>query len=546
MSGNEGRSSLSTRPPEDDRRPGELTFRELLRWIWRQVTSMRTALILLLLLALAAIPGSVVPQENVDALRAANWQDDHPTLTPIYERLGLFSVYDSAWFSAIYILLMISLVGCIVPRTFHYWRGMRAQPPAAPRHLTRLPDHATYATDESPEVVLDRARAELRRRRYRLRAADGGADAAVSAERGYLREAGNLVFHLSVVVVLVGFAIGGLFGYKGGVILLVGEDYGFANNATQYDEFDPGSLFDPDGMEPFAFEIDDFDVEWLTEGPSAGQARGFVSQLSYREDRDAEEQEYDLKVNHPLTIGDTDIFLIGHGYAPVITIRDASGEKVKSGPTPFLPLDQTFQSIGVVKAPGAEPTQIGLEGEFYPTVAFSQETGTYYSLFGRPADPMISMLVYTGDLNMDRPQSVYALDKSSVNMLRTKKGAPYRIDLRPGETVELPEGLGSVTFEEVAGVESGVPRWNKIQISQTPGKLIALAGVVLALVGLLGSLFIRPRRIWVRARREGDGTLVEVAALDRSGGGDVAAVLDDLVAALRPPIDRAREGEDKS
>ena len=171
-----------TRPPEDDRRPGELTFRELLRWIWRQVTSMRTALILLLLLALAAIPGSIIPQEGVDSLKTSNWQADHPKLTPIYERLGLFSVYDSAWFSAIYILLMISLVGCIVPRTFHYWRGIRAKPPAAPSNLTRLPDHATYATTDAPEVVLERARALLKRRRYRLRRdSDGDARSRPSA-----------------------------------------------------------------------------------------------------------------------------------------------------------------------------------------------------------------------------------------------------------------------------------------------------------------------------------------------------------------------------
>src|SRR6478609_5953453 len=172
-------SALSTRPPEDDRRPGELTFKELLRWTWRQLTSMRTALILLLLLALAAIPGSVIPQQGVDSLKTSNWQSDHPTLTPIYERLGLFSVYDSAWFSAIYILLMISLVGCIVPRTFHYWRGLRAQPPAAPRNLTRLPEHATYTTSEDPAAVLERARTVLKRRRYRLLVSDD----AVSAER---------------------------------------------------------------------------------------------------------------------------------------------------------------------------------------------------------------------------------------------------------------------------------------------------------------------------------------------------------------------------
>ena len=532
-------TALSTRPPEDDRRPGELTFRELLRWIWRQVTSMRTALILLLLLALAAIPGSIIPQEGVDSLKTANWQSDHPKLTPVYERLGLFSVYDSPWFSAIYILLMISLVGCIVPRTFHYWKGMRAKPPAAPSNLTRLPDHASYTTTDAPEVVLERATALLKRRRYRL----STADEAVSAERGYLREVGNLVFHLSVLVVLVGFAMGGLLGYKGGVIMLVGDGYGFANTPDQYDEFNPGSLFQADRMEPFSFSVDDFDVDWLTTGRRAGMARGFQSHLSYQESPGAAEQTYNLRVNHPLTIGNTDVFLIGHGYAPTITIRDGKGDVVQSGPTIFLPTSPSFQSIGVVKAPDAEPTQIGLEGEFYPTVAFSDKTGSYYSLLGKPLDPMISMLVYTGDLGMDDgvPQSVYSLDKSKTTMLTKKNGTPYRVDLRPGETQKLPNGLGSVTFEKVPGVAAGVDRWNKIQISQTPGKWIALVGVVMALIGLLGSLFIRPRRVWVRVRREGDGTLVEVAALDRSGGGDVSVVVDELVATLQGTQDKRED-----
>ncbi len=524
-------TALSTRPPEDDRRPGELTLRELLRWVWRQLTSMRTALILLLLLALAAVPGSIIPQEGVDSLKTSRWRTDHPDLTPIYERLGLFSVYDSPWFSAIYLLLMISLVGCIVPRAVKYWRGMWAKPPAAPRNLTRLPDHAAYHTAAAPDAVLERAQAVLGRRRYRLSAAGD----AVAAERGYLREAGNLLFHLSVVVVLVGFALGGLFGYKGGVVLLVGEDYGFSNNLTQYDDFDPGSLFRDSDMEPFSFSIDDFSVDWLTTGPRAGMARGFESHLTYRESPGSEEKTYDLKVNHPLTIGDTDVFLIGHGYAPVITIRDGEGQKVYSGPTIFLPTDQTFQSIGVVKAPDARPEQIGLEGAFYPTVAFSKQTGSYFSLFGKPLDPLVSMLVYTGDLGMDegQAQSVYSLDKSRATMLKKANGAPYRIDLRPGEQVTLPDGLGTVSFD-------GLERWNKIQISQTPGKWIALAGVVLALIGLLGSLFIRPRRVWVRARRDGEGTLVEVAALDRSGGGDVETVVADLVQALQQDPEEKR------
>ncbi|GGO78220.1 cytochrome c biogenesis protein ResB [Nocardioides deserti] len=507
------------------RRAGELTLRELLRFGWRQITSMRTALVLLLLLALAAVPGSIVPQEGVDALAASRWREDHPRLAPVYEWLGLFDVYGSVWFSAIYLLLMISLVGCIVPRTLVYWRAMRAQPPRAPRNLSRLPDATSYRTDESADEVLARARTVLGRR-HRVRKADeGAADGAVSAERGYLREAGNLVFHLSVVVVLVGFAIGGLFGYRGGVILVTGD--GFGNTLTSYDDFVPGSLFSPDQLDPFSFTVEDFEVDWLLSGRAAGQARGFSADVRYRETRDAEEERYDLRVNHPLTIGDTDIFLIGHGYAPVVTIRDGEGEIAYNGPTIFLPQDQSLFSFGVIKAPSAEPQEIGLEGVLYPTFGMTED-GDPVNLLGKAVDPLLSVLVHAGDLGMDEgaSQSVYVLDKGDTEQVEDEDGKPLRLDMRPGDTVELPDGLGSVTFE-------GLEDWQRIQISQTPGKLIALGGVVMALVGLLGSLFIRPRRVWVRARQDGDGTLVEVAALDRSGGGDVAPVLEDLVAALR-------------
>lgn len=523
--------------PSDDRQatalPPDLNARELARWSWRQLTSMRTALVLLLLLALASIPGSVIPQENIDSLAVSQWRDNHPRLAPIWERLDLFDVYGSVWFSAIYILLMISLVGCIVPRLFVYARAARARPPRAPRHLSRLPESTSYTTDEDPEVVLDRAAKALRRKRFRV---DAGED-SVAAERGHLREAGNLVFHLAVIVVLVGVAVGSLFGYKGGVIMLNGEDYGFSNNLTQYDDFAPGALFDPDVMEPFSFSITDFEVEWLTEGERAGMAREFVAELAYETEPGGETKAYDLRVNHPLSIGGTDVFLIGHGYAPVITIRDGDGEVAYSGPSVFLPTNaQTFESFGVIKAPDASPAQIGLEGTFYPTFAMGRDADGNLtmpaSVFGDAFDPLVSLFVYTGDLGLDdgTPASVYVLDKAKATQVVEDDGQPFRMDLRPGDTVTLPDDLGTVSFD-------GLQRWNKIQVSRSPGKMVALAGVVLALLGLLGSLFIRPRRLWVRARRQDDGTtLVQVARLDRSSAGDPedgAAEMDDVVAALQ-------------
>ncbi len=516
----------------DDRQgdqPGELSPRELLRYAWRQLVSMRTAMILMLILALAAIPGSVIPQSDVDSLKTSNWQDAHPTLTPIFERIGLFSVYNSVWFSAIYILLVVSLVGCILPRSRVYWVAMRAAPPAAPRRLGRLPDSASYVVEEPATEVLARAERVLGKRRYRVSTSSTTGVSTtsgdwVAAERGYLREAGNLLFHISVLVVLLGFALGGLFGYKGGVIVLV--EGGFSNNLTQYDDFVPGSLLDESKMEPFSFKVDDFDITWLTDGPAQGQARSFVSHLEYTEAPGEDPKEYDLRVNHPLAIGDTEVFLIGHGYAPVITIRDGNGDVANSAPTIFLPLDNSFRSFGVVKTPDAQPTQIGLQGEFYPTYAFTQEAGPF-SVYGDLKNPAISMTVNLGDLGMDdgAPQSVYGLDSAEAPTVKRADGQAFRVDLAPGGSVDLPDGAGSVSFD-------GVERWNKIQISRTPGKFIALGGVVLALIGLLGSLFIRPRRIWVRARADSAGTLVEVAGLDRSGNGDVPAELAAVAADL--------------
>jgi len=502
---------------------------ELARWSWRQLTSMRTALILLFLLALGAIPGSVIPQEAVDSLRASQWRDQHPQLTPIYEKLGLFSVYNSVWFSAIYLLLMVSLVGCFLPRLKVYWNGVRAQPPAAPRHLSRLPEHRTFETDEDPETVVEQARAALRGRRYRTMVTTG-ADAAVSAERGYLREAGNLLFHVSVLVVLVGFAVGSLWGFKGGVIVVTKDS--FANTLSQYDDFRPGGLFDPDHLEPFEFTVKDFAVTFIREGREAGMAHEFAADLSYRSAPGAPEQQRRISVNHPLSVGDTDVFLISHGYAPHITVRNTDGSVAFSGPVVFLPEDSTFRSFGVVKVPDAQQrqgsTQLGFEGEFYPTYAFTRASGPF-SAFPDDKNPAISMLAYRGDLGLDNgvPQSVFALQKKGLDPIRKADGKPLRIDLALHHSAQLPDGLGTVTLD-------GVSRYVKLQVSHTPGQKIALGGVVLALTGLLGSLFIRPRRIWVRARREGGRTLVEVAGLDRSSGGDLSGEVEALTTALRP------------
>lgn len=523
----------ATQPPRPPSSPPALSAVELSRWAWRQLTSMRTALVLLFLLALAAVPGSVVPQQNIDAVKVADWQDAHPALTPVYRWLGLFDVFGSVWFSAIYILLMVSLLGCIVPRLRIYWRGFRARPPRAPRILSRLPESRRFELDEDGDVVLERARAVLRRKRYRVVVSDGG---TVSAERGYLREAGNLLFHVSVLVVLVGFAYGQLFGFKGGVVTVAGQ--GFSNSLSQYDDFAPGRLFAPDDLSPLSLTVDDFHVRFLTSGPQMGQPEFFDADITYRSSPEAAPRHHDLAVNHPLSVDGASVFLVGHGYAPVVTVRDGEGQVAYRGPVVFLPQDSSFRSVGVLKVPDASPEQLGFQGLFLPTYGFTMAQGPY-SQFPDKLDPVLSLTPYHGDLGLDtgKPQSVYSLDRTGLKPFPSsdpgRLGPDARIKLSPGQSARLPDGLGSVRFDRV-------DRWVKLQVSDSPGKGIALGGVLLGILGLMGSLFIRPRRAWVRVTRARDGnadgrTVVELAGLDRSSGGDLASEVDALERSIGTP-----------
>ncbi|MGH1563764.1 cytochrome c biogenesis protein ResB [Mumia sp. DW29H23] len=507
-----------------------LSFVETLRWAWRQLTSMRTALFLLLLLALAAVPGSIVPQRSVDARAVQAYFERHPDLAPVLDKLGAFHVYTSVWFSAIYILLMVSLVGCIVPRISVYAKALRARPPRAPRNFSRLPASATYETTADVETVLaDAAKAIGRARKDTVSETDDAGSVVageVRAETGYLRELGNLVFHVSLVVVLVGVASMSLLGYRGNAI--VSEGSGFSNTLTQFDEFTAGGLFDTDDLPPFSLTLDDFEAKFELEGPQRGAPRSFVATGTVTDAPGDEPRPYELKVNHPLRVDGASVYLVGQGYAPVIRVTDGKGRVVFEDAVPFLPADATYTSNGVVKVPDARPEQLGFQGFFLPTAVSTGEEEIPVSAHPAAANPLLGLFAYYGDLGLDdgESQSVYVLDKDGLTQFMGDDGKPLRIMLTPGESVSLPDGAGTIEFVELR-------QFARFQFSAQPGVMVPLWGVSIGVIGLILSLTVRPRRTWVRARRREDGvTVVEIAALDRVPRSDVAQSVDDLAERL--------------
>ena len=529
--------AVDTQPVEDATRlttqplapvqPARVTLLGPLRHAWRQLTSMRTALLLLFLLALASVPGGFLPQRQLNPLRVTTYIQQHSVVGPVLDRLSMFDVFTSVWFSAVYLLLFVSLIGCLLPRTRLHARALRATPPKVPATLTRLPVHERWETDADAEAVLEAARAALKGSRWRVVRRDG----ALSAEKGYLRETGNLLFHISLVLLLVGIAVGAFSGFKGTV--LVKEGQGFSNTVLSYDDKKPGRRFDPASLVPLSVHLDAFSA---TYGPD-GKALTFDARVHWNRPG-GPSLPYDVRVNHPLHVDGAKVYLIGHGYAPHVLVKDATGQVALDQAVPCLPQDPKFLSNCVVKVPDAQPQQLGFKGVFTPTTV-ADSGGRVGSTSPALTRPALTLVAYRGDLGLDggTPQSVYGLNTTSMTVLQ--RGRPAL--LQPGNVFKIPGG-GTLTYV-------GTEEWATFQVTQDPGKGIALLASVGMVVGLLLSLFVRRRRLWVRVSGAGDGTrdgtrggtTVEVGGLARTDAEAFAAEFAGITASLRTAAAPQRE-----
>jgi len=464
------------------------------RFFWRQLTSMRTALFLLLLLALAAVPGSLVPQRSSDPNGVVQYRADNPDLFAVLDSMQVFDTYTSIWFSSIYLLLFISLIGCVIPRTRYHFEALRSAPPRTPARLERLPAFlAVDAPGVTPAHAVESARELLRKLGYRVRP-----DAeSVSAERGYLRETGNLVFHGALVGILVTVAVGGGFGYTGQKVIVEGQ--AFSNVLGNYDSFNPGRFFSDSALTPYSIRLDGFTAQYEEDNIDAyGQPIDYTASVTTIQP-DAGERPATIKVNAPLRIGGTEVYLLGNGYAPWITVRDAAGEVAFSQPVAFLPQDANLTSLGVVKVPDGLDQQLGMIGFFYPTTMRLQ-SGAFSSSHPDLRDATLTLEAYTGDLGLDKgiPRSAYSLDTDGMTQVAGRKSSTPTLALKIGDTVQLPDGLGSVELSEVR-------RFVSLDIHHDPTQLWVLAFALLVLAGLLTGLFIPRRRLWAKAVRGEDG-----------------------------------------
>ena len=515
---------------------------------WRALTSMGTALVLLFLLALGAIPGALLPQRSLNAGKVDEYLATHRVIGPWLNRLQAFDVFSSFWFTAIYALLFVSLVGCLTPRMVEHARSLRATPVPAPRNLARLPKHAGARLEAGPEelnALANTITGRLRGWRTAIRHPDG-ADAGiveVSAEKGYLREFGNIVFHFSLLGLLVAVAVGKLFGYEGTVIVIADGGPGFCSaSPAAFDSFRAGNTVDGTSLHPICLRVNDFQAHYL---PS-GQATSYAGDIDYQAGRDLSAnnwRHYLLEVNHPLRVDGDRVYLQGHGYAPTFTVTFPDGQ-ARTSTVQWRPDNpQTLLSSGVARIDppaGSYPDpaerrkhEIAIQGLLAPT---EQLDGTLLSSrFPALNAPAVAIDIYRGDTGLDtgRPQSLFTLDPRLIEQGRLTK--EKRVNLRAGQQVRLDQGPAAGT---VVRFDGAVPFVN-LQVSHDPGQTWVLVFAVTMMAGLLVSLLVRRRRVWVRLTPAAGTVNVELGGLartDNSGWGDEFERLTDrLLAGLGEP-----------
>lgn len=495
---------------------------------------MGTALVLLFLLALGAIPGALVPQRSLNAGKVDDYLKAHPVIGPWLDRLQAFNVFSSFWFTAIYVLLFVSLVGCLTPRMIEHFRSLRSTPVAAPRNLARLPKYTSRgipAAAEELNTLANRLAGRLRGWRTAIRHDEATETVEVSAERGYLREFGNIVFHFSLLGLLVAVAVGKLFGYEGNVIVIADGGPGFCSaSPAAFDSFRAGNTVDGTSLHPLCIRVDDFTAHYL---PS-GQATSFAASIDYQSGADLSTnnwRRYQLEVNHPLRLGGDRVYLQGHGYAPTFSVTFPDGQ-IRSATVQWRPDNpQTLLSSGVVRIDppaGSYPSaaerrnhQIAIQGLLAPTEQL--EGSLLSSRFPALDAPAVAVDIYRGDTGLDtgRPQSLFTLDPRLIEQHRLTK--EKRVNLRAGQSVRIDQGPAAGT---VIRFDGAVPFVN-LQVSHDPGQTWVLVFAITMMGGLVVSLLVRRRRVWVRLTPDAGaspGTVnVELGGLartDNSGWGD--------------------------
>ncbi len=254
----------------------------MLQRFWRLLISLRLALTLLLVLAIAAVVGTVLPQEKSYAFYLEKFG---PQLAWLIDTLRLSQVYRSTWFVAIIALLLFNLLACSLERLPQALRRLTSPPD--PEKYLKLPERAKLRwparVEKAPGALEDDIAAVLGASHRH----ESGDTLWFWRRTGRAGVLGPYIIHLSIILIILGGLAGKLWGVKGQMIIGVGEIRKAVDLENRQEL-------------PLGFEVrlDDFQVHFYADGiPSE-----YRSDLTFLQDGKEAAQAV-CRVNHPVEFG---------------------------------------------------------------------------------------------------------------------------------------------------------------------------------------------------------------------------------------------------
>jgi cytochrome c biogenesis protein len=493
--------------------PGS-SLRRSVALVWRTLRSMRTAIILLLMLAAASVVGTIVPQLPTSPGAVSAYLRNHPFWGEAFQAAGLFDVFGSWWFVLITALLFVSLVACLVPRSRAMIRAARQRPIHA-RELDAFPSYAERRVLAAPGDAAARAASVLRRRRYRVEL--DPSDAAVAAEKGALREIGSLAFHWAFLLLLVAVIVGKGTGYVGHATIVEGS--GWTDARLNYDgQLRTGRFFAGD-FSGTGIQLRDFQDAYR----ETGQPMDYRSSVVLTNEDGSATEQAEVSINHPVTFNGIRIFQYGFGWAAMMRVLHGEdvlfdGPVVLGQDTPDGENPLTQPWVGVIKLSTLRP-QVGIALAVFPdgeAYLRSLATGVPQPM-ATANSPFITYQVFRGKL-LDN-----ALSGLDTRFMREWSsgllGEGWTVDLERGCVVEGPAGGLPTTATSVACPDGSGPltmsfpelrQYSTFQISRDATVPYVLAAAILIVLGLLPALYVSRRKVWVRARSDGAGTILQL------------------------------------
>ncbi len=457
--------------------------------LWRLFTSVNFAVVQIIVLGLLAVVGMTVRQLPGFAFRsAADYATAMDRLRTIYEpaigsagvdlleRLQLFHVFSSTWWSLGLVLLVVSIVICTLDRTPRLWHQasfVRVRQPEA-YFDPRLPDRVSIAP--GPGLTADAARKVLRRRRFavRVEAVEDGTT-WIYGDRNRWSKLATLVSHLGLILFLVAGLVTAKLGDQQGLVVAQGDTLSVQPIGT------PGLLL----VQNLGF---------AAPGLNTGTPTDFTTDLAVYRDGPLLARTVS-RVNDPLTVAGYTFHQNGFGPAPDVRITAADGGVLWSGPVPLTESTAGLPS-GALPVPGRN---LGLE-----------------LVLNRDASGAATLLVV--------PYAVTGTNPDGTPM--TVTGFPVAIG--DGESTAM-AGLGlTVSLRSITD-------YTLLVAKRDPGAPFVWLAFAALIAGLVITFYLPRRRIWARLGPTGRLDLVGHADRQADFERELTAIVDALVAARAAP-----------